>query len=135
MNLQIYNFEAIEELAKEPFSPHTALISIGDPDAPPPRILHWPAWILRLNFDDIEPDEVEGENGKYVLFDRAMAEKIAEFVYRHKEEAVPFMLQMLKKIKVPFNARFSFLFVNGSFPSPGTKGSTFEPCTLRCCFF
>ena len=93
MNLQIHSFESIEELAKEPFPPHTALISIGDPDAPPPRLAHRPAWIFRLKFDDIYSDEMEEATKKYILFDRTMAEKIAEFVYRHKEEAALFICQ------------------------------------------
>lgn len=94
MYLQIHSFESMEELAKEPFPPHTALISIGDPGAQPPRLSHRPAWSLHLEFDDVDPDEIEeGVKGKYRLFDRGMAEKIAEFVYKHKDEAELFICQ------------------------------------------
>lgn len=94
MNLQIHSFESIENLAKESFPPYTALISIGDPGSQPPRLSHRPAWKLRLEFDDIYPEEIkEDTRGKYILFDYAMAEKIAEFVYRHKDEAKLFICQ------------------------------------------
>lgn len=94
MYLQIHSLESMEELSKEPFPPHTALISIGDPGTQPPCLSHCPAWSLRLEFDDVDPDETEeGVKGKYRLFDRGMAEKIADFVYKHKDEAELFICQ------------------------------------------
>ncbi len=42
MRLEIHSFESIQERAKQPFDPHTALISIGSPDMAPPKLLHKP---------------------------------------------------------------------------------------------
>ncbi len=105
MNFEIHSFESIQKRAETPFEPHTSLISIGDPDAPPPKFSHKPDHILRLVFDDITIEEVkEGFNlPKGVLesdeklmellrrhntfiFDENMACNAAEFIYKHRGE-------------------------------------------------
>ena len=59
MKIEIENFKSIQKRAKTAWKSGTALISIGDTDAPEPVLEHKPEWILRLVFDDIYI-----ENGK-----------------------------------------------------------------------
>lgn len=112
MNFEIHSFESIQKRAETPFEPHTSLISIGDPDAPPPKFSHKPDHILRLVFDDITIEEVKEEfklpdwvgdsvqkltellkQHNTFLFDEAMALRTARFVYDHYDESVLLICQ------------------------------------------
>ena len=90
MNIEVYSFTSIQERAKRPFPENTALISIGDMGAQPPVLLHSPAHILRLEFDDISLNWLDSENcGKYAcrLFAIDQARQIADFAARHWDES------------------------------------------------
>lgn len=105
MKLEIHSFKSIQKKALLPFAPHTALISIGDPDAPSPKLLYKPEYILRLVFDDITPEEVVERlelppdilnqpemlrnllaNFNTFLFTDEMAEKTAGFIMERAEK-------------------------------------------------
>lgn len=102
MKIEIHGIKSIEERAVQPFTPKTILISIGDTDARPPRLVNKPDHILRLTFDDITHEEVRTEFklpeglassdralSEYLLarnvhiFSDEQARQIAEFVFRH----------------------------------------------------
>ncbi len=112
MKFEIHSFESIQRKAQQPFAPHTALISIGDPDAPPPKLLHKPAHFLRLVFDDITAaeamDRLELPFDKHaaedeiaellldyhtVLYTEKMADKTAAFILKHFDETEVFICQ------------------------------------------
>ena len=112
MRLEIHSFESIQERAKQPFDPHTALISIGSPDMAPPKLLHKPEHMLRLVFDDITPEEAVERlelspsllkrtsvlhlllrNFKTYVFDDEMAEKAAKFIMNYAPETDVFICQ------------------------------------------
>ncbi|MDR3294832.1 MAG: hypothetical protein LBT26_03235 [Clostridiales Family XIII bacterium] len=102
MKIEIHGFESVQKRAKTPFQPRTNLISIGDPDAPPPELTHKPDHILRLVFDDITleifkerlpdlPERLKNNDEllmkvlpKYntILFDDKMARQVAEFIFK-----------------------------------------------------
>ncbi len=84
MQTEIYSFEEIEKRAKTPWQPNTALISIGDVGMDVPQITYKPKYILRLEFDDIMPDESD----EGVLFTKEMAQMAAEFIYDCKNVGV-----------------------------------------------
>lgn len=56
MEIKVMNRERIEGLARRAFTKKTAVISITDSDAPPVFFRHAPEFLLRLRFDDLEPD-------------------------------------------------------------------------------
>jgi predicted protein tyrosine phosphatase len=107
MIIKICSFEGIEKLAKSPFPPKTALISIGDPGDDPPDLEFKPEHILRLSFEDISLEElfdftseetpeltteemiskrIERERRKLQIFSKEDARKIAAFVLPKKDE-------------------------------------------------
>ncbi len=100
MRLQIYSFSMLQKRARTPFPPGTAIISIGDPELDPPKLINKPAHYLRLCFDDItleglrialelppmEEDVLEShlsQNYDTVPFTRALAKTTAEFILKH----------------------------------------------------
>lgn len=112
MKLEIHSFESIEKKAKEPFLPHTTLISIGDPDMAPPKLLYKPEHTLRLVFDDITPEEAVERlelspsilkrtsvlhlllrNFNTYIFDDEMAEETAKFIMDYAPETDVFICQ------------------------------------------
>ncbi len=91
MKLEIHSFESIQNRARTPFEQHTSLISIGDPDAPPPELKYRPDHILRLVFDDITPAEINERfhdlpDYDVILFDDQKARQIARFVMKYHAE-------------------------------------------------
>lgn len=105
MKIEIHSIKSIEDKSMLAWPPRTSLISIGDPDAPPPKLLHKPDHILRLVFDDITIEEVKEEfklpgwvgdsvqkltellkQHNTFLFDEAMALRTAKFIYDHHDE-------------------------------------------------
>lgn len=112
MRITPCSLQALERLANAPFAPQTTLLSIGDPDAPPPKLKHKPAHHLRLVFDDITPQEAEERLGigglssmtdaqrrsalapyGTILFDRAMADRAAGFILRHLRDTAHLVCQ------------------------------------------
>ncbi len=109
---EIHSRESLENKARQPFKPHTTLISVRDPDAMPPRLVYKPAHMLRLIFDDMTakealerlelPEEllkrkralyrVMLQNG-IVLFNGEMAEQCAAFVLEHAQHTRHFICQ------------------------------------------
>lgn len=106
MRFEIHSFESIQDRAKQPFEANVVFISIGDPDASPPKLANKPAHILRLMFDDITLEEVrerfelpaeeklsnEGLSNMLthyntILFDDTMADRVAAFVSKRMVEA------------------------------------------------
>ena len=106
MDIEIHSFDSLEARARIPFAENSLLISIGDTDAPPPKLLYKPVHMLRLIFDDITPAEIEERlevslsefedeealaefliDNSTSLFDDAMADKIVKFVYQYHEAA------------------------------------------------
>lgn len=88
MKIEIHSFESIEIRATAPFGHGTAMISIGDNGNPPPSLKHAPDYLLRLEFEDIAPDEINetGVNPDHIFSDK-QAHEIAEFVYTIKDKA------------------------------------------------
>jgi len=84
MKIEIHNFESIEKLARNEFEAGTALISIGDSDAQPPRLKHKPEFILRLVFDDVYPGQINAMHNTHAIFSDKQAERIADFVLKNK---------------------------------------------------
>ncbi len=102
MKIEIHSIESIEKRGNLPFTPHTSLISIGDFDAPPPKLRYKPEHILRLVFDDITWDEARerldlldiakypdeklitllADYGIHMINDH-QAERIAEFIHKY----------------------------------------------------
>ncbi len=106
MEFEIHSVNSIIRRAKYEFPMKTMLISIGDPDAPSPKLLHKPDFVLRLLFDDITPEDAvdrlelseellnEPEKLNEILkdfntflFTDDMANDIVKFVKQHIEEA------------------------------------------------
>lgn len=84
MKIQIHSKNSIERLASQPFSENTALISIGNYGSKPPVLAHKPHALLRLEFADIYPYEIDIDNyGKnlFRLFSLEQAKQIADFVH------------------------------------------------------
>lgn len=86
LRIEIESFESIQKRAKAKWNRHTALISIGDTDAPNPILEHKPEWILRLVFDDVylEDEDEEIDPNFFTLFNDDLAEQIVNFVWQHK---------------------------------------------------
>jgi predicted protein tyrosine phosphatase len=91
MIIKIHSAESIKELAKKPFPPKTALISICDPDDEPVELSFEPEYILRLEFEDISIEDLSEEELIYAhrekrLIAEEQAEKIAEFILSVKDK-------------------------------------------------
>lgn len=112
MKLEIHSLKSVEKKSKEPFLPHTTLISIGSPDMAPPKLLHKPEHMLRLVFDDITPEEAVERlelspsilkrtsvlhlllrNFNTYIFDDEMAKKTAKFIMDYAPETDVFICQ------------------------------------------
>lgn len=88
MKVEIHSIQSLKKRAHKPFAPDTALISIGDFGKELPLLEYKPAHILRMEFDDVTPSEIDYEsNGRYAfrLFSEEQANQIADFVYRYWE--------------------------------------------------
>lgn len=86
MNIKICSYDVIEKMASNRFGADTALISIGDTGSDMPKMKHKPAYMLRLEFDDISSDERDDyRNQKYTFFDEEKAVKIAKFISAHRK--------------------------------------------------
>ena len=88
MKIEIESFEGVLKRAKSGWDYNTALISIGDTDAPDPILEHKPKWMLRLVFDDVynEDEDEEIDPKFFTLFNDELAERIVNFVWRHKND-------------------------------------------------
>jgi predicted protein tyrosine phosphatase len=91
MIINIHSAESLVELARKPFPPKTALISITDYVNEPIEISYEPDYILRLSFEDISVEDLSEEelfkaNKDKRLFTVEQAEKIAEFILPIKDE-------------------------------------------------
>jgi len=110
MKLKITGRQAIEAFAREPFAPHTALISITDSDSDFAALEHQPEHLLQLRFDDITSqdaqEEFEHQRGrkpteeeqhllaeKFHLISDAQAAEIAAFVHQVKDSAALLICQ------------------------------------------
>ena len=87
MTVKIFDFESIEARAQKPFAPGTAIISIGDNGNESPKLKYAPDYIIRLEFEDIAPDELddEGRNPDHIFNDE-QAREIAGFIYNVKDK-------------------------------------------------
>lgn len=87
MTVEIHSLESIETRVQKPFEAGTAIISIGDNGNEPPKLKYAPNYILRLEFEDIAPDELddEGINPGHIFNDE-QAREIAEFIYKVKDK-------------------------------------------------
>lgn len=98
MDIEVHSFRSIQERAKRPFPENTTLISIGDVGEAPPTLLHKPAHVLRMEFDDVDLNWLNGERaGKYAcrLFSIDQARQIAAFVARYFDETSLLICQCL----------------------------------------
>jgi predicted protein tyrosine phosphatase len=102
MIIKIHSAEKLEKLAKTPFPPKTALISISDPGDEPVEMSYEPDYVLRLAFDDVSLEEIiEGyspadmseetiiknfESKNLYIFTQKQAQEIAEFIIPLKSE-------------------------------------------------
>ena len=93
MIIQIESRESVELRAKQPFPPHTALITITNIDYDFAKLENKPWQTLRLQFDDVSSDlftDVLGRKPtadefkklakKYHMFNYEQATEVAEFV-------------------------------------------------------
>lgn len=88
MNVEIHSIQSLKRRAHKPFAPDTALISIGDFGKELPLLEYKPAHILRMEFDDVTPSEIDYESSEryaFRLFSEEQANQIADFVYRYWE--------------------------------------------------
>lgn len=88
MKVEIHSIQSLKRLAHKPFAPDTALISIGDFGKELPLLEYKPAHILRMEFDDVTPSEIDYESSEryaFRLFSEEQANQIADFVYRYWE--------------------------------------------------
>ena len=88
MKIEIHSIQSLKRLAHKPFAPDTALISIGDFGKELPLLEYKPAHILRMEFDDVTPSEIDYESSEryaFRLFSEEQANQIADFVYRYWE--------------------------------------------------
>ncbi len=100
MKLLISSFDKLQRRAKQPFSPGTTIISIGDPEMDPPILEYKPDHYLRLVFDDITledlrialelPPMAENDLEKLLTeqyytypFTKEIARQTAEFIQAH----------------------------------------------------
>ena len=99
MKTKILSRQALEELAKEPFAPNTAVISITDSDAGDVRLRHAPDALLRLKFDDVSAGiftqclgrkpsvmEMRQLERRFRMLSQGQARQIAEFVLKNTEK-------------------------------------------------
>lgn len=89
MDIEIHSFRSIQERAKRPFPAGTALISVGDVGEAPPALLYRPAHMLRMEFDDVDLNWLDGEGGgKYAcrMFAIDQARQIAAFAAKYWNE-------------------------------------------------
>lgn len=88
MKVEIHSIQSLKRRAHKPFAPDTALISIGDFGKELPLLEYKPAHILRMEFDDVTPSEIDCESSEryaFRLFSEEQANQIADFVYRYWE--------------------------------------------------
>lgn len=88
MKIEIHSIQSLKRRAHKPFAPDTALISIGDFGKELPLLEYKPAHILRMEFDDVTPSEIDYESSEryaFRLFSEEQANQIADFVYRYWE--------------------------------------------------
>lgn len=88
MKVEIHSIQSLKRRAHKPFAPDTALISIGDFGKELPLLEYKPAHILRMEFDDVTPSEIDYESSEryaFHLFSEEQANQIADFVYRYWE--------------------------------------------------
>ena len=88
MKVEIHSIQSLKQRAHKPFVPDTALISIGDFGKELPLLEYKPAHILRMEFDDVTPSEIDYESSEryaFRLFSEEQANQIADFVYRYWE--------------------------------------------------
>lgn len=88
MKVEIHSIQSLKRRAHKPFAPDTALISIGDFGKELPLLEYKPAHILRMEFDDVTPSEIDYESSEryaFRLFSGEQANQIADFVYRYWE--------------------------------------------------
>ena len=88
MKIEIHSIQSLKRRAHKPFAPGTALISIGDFGKELPLLEYKPAHILRMEFDDVTPSEIDYESSEryaFRLFSEEQANQIADFVYRYWE--------------------------------------------------
>lgn len=88
MKVEIHSIQSLKRRAHKPFAPDTALISIGDFGKELPLLEYKPAHILRMEFDDVTPSEINYESSEryaFRLFSEEQANQIADFVYRYWE--------------------------------------------------
>lgn len=88
MKVEIHSIQSLKKRAHKPFAPDTALISIGDFGKELPLLEYKPAHILRMEFDDVPPSEIDYESSEryaFRLFSEEQANQIADFVYRYWE--------------------------------------------------
>ena len=88
MKVEIHSIQSLKKRAHKPFAPDTALISIGDFGKELPLLEYKPAHILRMEFDDVTPSEIDCESSEryaFRLFSEEQANQIADFVYRYWE--------------------------------------------------
>jgi predicted protein tyrosine phosphatase len=91
MIINIHSAESLKEIARKPFPPKTALISITDYADEPIELTYEPEHILRLSFEDISVEDLSEEefvqaNKDKRLFTIKQAEKIAEFILPIKDK-------------------------------------------------
>ena len=88
MKVEIHSIQSLKRRAHKPFAPDTALISIGDFGKELPLLEYKPAHILRMEYDDVTPSEIDYESSEryaFRLFSEEQANQIADFVYRYWE--------------------------------------------------
>ena len=101
MQIHILNREKIEKLAKTPFEPDTAVISIRDFDTEFAELENRPQHLIQLVFDDVdndvfldEPDLNRSEvEKKYNMLTDAQAQEIADFYFSVKDTTQTFICQ------------------------------------------
>lgn len=103
--IKVCSLKRVERLAESPWKPRTSLISMGDADEPPPKLLYKPAHILRLEFDDITlrqireefilPESVKDSEEKLIqflkskdvtIFSSEQAEQVADFILKYYDD-------------------------------------------------
>ena len=96
MKVEIHSIQSLKRRAHKPFAPDTALISIGDFGKELPLLEYKPAHILRMEFDDVPPSEIDYESSEryaFRLFSEEQANQIADFVYRYWESCGTLLCQ------------------------------------------
>lgn len=68
MKIEIHSIQSLKQRAHKPFAPDTALISIGDFGKELPLLEYKPAHILRMEFDDVTPSEIDYESSERYAF-------------------------------------------------------------------